>query len=1305
MPLKMKGFSFTTLIFGFCLSCTFLTPVQAWSARVADTKFSIDRGFFDSPFILKISTRTPGARIRFTTDGSEPSLTNGFDYNNPLIINTTTVLRAAAFKEGFEPTNVDTHTYLFLHDVIRQTGDGLPVSWGELGNFDTAPGNLPAGPYKADYAMDPDVVDDPRYASSIVSDLRSIPSLLLTLHPEDLFSTQPLTVDGAGTVVETRGIYPIGKGFERACSAEFVLPEGTTGFQINCSVEVQGATSTDRWKTDKLSMRLKFKAPYGPRELSFPLFGDDATDSINTVILDATNQQAWTHPNTAQQLRAQYVRDQFVGDLQNAAGGLAPHGRYAHVYLNGYYWGVYCLHEFVEESFVAAYRGGNKASYDIIRHRPDNVVAGTGESFLALLDAVEEDLSEDAAYVSVTQILDISAFIDYMVINFYAGNADWAFQNWNASFHRNDPKRKWLFHNWDAEKTFQLMEDDVTDADDVGAPTHIHRRLMLNAEYRLAFADRVNMLMANGGILTPEVCASMYAERLEQINRAIIAESARWGDNRNPDLDPYTREHWLTESGRLAEEFFPGRTAVVLAQMVADGLYPNIPAPVFSRHGGEVPEDFELAITSGLVSGQIYFTVGGEDPRQVGGSIDPQAMTGQRIIISNSVRIMARVRDSASGQWSALTEAVFFIKGAFSGLEVSEIMYNPQAPSENENLAGFEDADDFEFIELYNAGESPINLSGVTFSQGVRFTFGDAILAGGNYIVVVSDLPAFTKRYGADIAVVAGEFGGSISNSGENMVLTGPFGSPIQRFHFDDGWYPPTDGDGQSLINRANGVDPAQLSSPSGWRASTFAGGSPGIEDADLPALRITELNFHPGDPRPGEMLAGFEEDDEFEFVEVLNIGPDSIDLEGFRFSGAFDFTFEPIQLGSGQYAVVVSNIAAFTSRYGQGAVVAGSFASRSLSNSGEDVILKGAKGEVIHQFRYSDKWAPAADGIGATLVIVDEEEELFRWREEGQWQASSRWGGSPGAADPPANSTALRISEVMYNPAGPDAVEIEAGFDNNDDFEFIELVNTGKFPIDLSGYSLAGAVECVLDNYLLHPGAYTVIVKNHEAFIKRYGNVEAVAGEYEGSLKNDTEEIILLDPSGDAVQSFTYDDAWHESTDGDGYSLTVLDVSAHVVYWEIAAGWRPSGRLGGSPGLVADAYFTWAWDNFPHALAVDPGISGSGIDLDGDGYSNLVEYALGTDPLTAHDRGYFQSIIESDGAMFLSLTYQKAAVDTRVEVEFSADLVNWISADPEFQLYISGITPQGIPESTVIDRVALDDSGSRRFARLKISR
>ena len=138
------------------------------------------------------------------------------------------------------------------------------------------------------------------------------------------------------------------------------MPDGSTAFQIDCSLEIQGASSTDRWKTDKLSMRLKFKAPYGPEELNYPIFGNDATSVVNTLILDATNQQSWTHPEPQQQERAQFIRDQFVSDLQNAAGGIAPTGSYAFVYLNGLFWGLYWIHEFVDDNFVATYRGGKK---------------------------------------------------------------------------------------------------------------------------------------------------------------------------------------------------------------------------------------------------------------------------------------------------------------------------------------------------------------------------------------------------------------------------------------------------------------------------------------------------------------------------------------------------------------------------------------------------------------------------------------------------------------------------------------------------------------------------------------------------------------------------------------------------------------------------------------------------------------------------------------------------------------------------------------------------------------------------------
>ena len=96
-----------------------------------------------------------------------------------LAINGTTVIRAAAFKDGFQPSGVDTQTYLFLNDVIRQsrngeTPPGWPGSWGA---------NI------VDYGMDPDVVNNPLYSGTIKEDLKTIPSFSIVLDLKDLFNS------------------------------------------------------------------------------------------------------------------------------------------------------------------------------------------------------------------------------------------------------------------------------------------------------------------------------------------------------------------------------------------------------------------------------------------------------------------------------------------------------------------------------------------------------------------------------------------------------------------------------------------------------------------------------------------------------------------------------------------------------------------------------------------------------------------------------------------------------------------------------------------------------------------------------------------------------------------------------------------------------------------------------------------------------------------------------------------------------------------------------------------------------------
>ena len=81
--------------------------LTAYYAYVADTKFDHDRGFYDAPFDLAITTATPGAQIRYTLDGSVPTATTGTLYTGPIHLTTTSVVRAAAYKTGYEPSNVE----------------------------------------------------------------------------------------------------------------------------------------------------------------------------------------------------------------------------------------------------------------------------------------------------------------------------------------------------------------------------------------------------------------------------------------------------------------------------------------------------------------------------------------------------------------------------------------------------------------------------------------------------------------------------------------------------------------------------------------------------------------------------------------------------------------------------------------------------------------------------------------------------------------------------------------------------------------------------------------------------------------------------------------------------------------------------------------------------------------------------------------------------------------------------------------------------------------------------------------------
>ena len=225
--------------------------------------------------------------------------------------------------------------------------------------------------------------------------------------------------------------------------------------------------------------------------------------------------------------------------------------------------------------------------------------------------------------------MDVENLIDYMIINFYGANWDWDEHNWIVLRSRVNPGKGFQFFSWDAEHILENVTSSVLTENNSGRPSELFRLLLKNSQFKKLFADRVQKHCYYGGALTPEVAAARWMKRSEEIDTAIIAESARWGDYRRDvyryiSAGPfylYDRQWWLDEQSFLINTYFPNRTAQFINQLVADSLFPSISAPQILVNGAQVRQYSMKAgdvITILSSDGFIYYTVDGSDPELLG---------------------------------------------------------------------------------------------------------------------------------------------------------------------------------------------------------------------------------------------------------------------------------------------------------------------------------------------------------------------------------------------------------------------------------------------------------------------------------------------------------------------------------------------------------------------------------------------------------------------------------------------------------------------------------------------------------------
>lgn len=843
---------------------------------VRDTTFSAKRGFYDTPFAVTISSNTEGAEIRYTTDGSAPTIATGTLYTGPVDISTTTTLRAIAYKPGLLSTNVDTQTYIFLDDLVQQPTNpaGFPASWNGT---------------TADYQMDPDVVNNPLYSTSIKDDLKAIPTMSIVMRTEDMFGSSGLYANPNNS----------GSQWERAGSVELLSADGEKDMQVNCAVRMQGGVGR-RPQFLKHSFRLLFKRDYGPTKLEYPLFEDatqdaeGAVESFDSIILRAGFNNTWHRQNSGEERRAQYLRDQFMHDSQLAMGHASCHGTFVHLYLNGLYWGIYNVVERPNADFGSSYYGGDKDDWDALNSYPRNVVDGTASDWLTAHSIANNGVADQTGYDAISEYVDIPNLIDYMLVNFYGGNRDWDDHNWYSINPRVDGGG-YKFVNWDAERTLESVSgDNRTGVNQSNKPSRLYAQLRANPEFRLQFADHARKHLFNGGALTPELTAERYQRLSTFVDRAIVGESARWGDSQRSS--PYTRNNeWVTERNRLFDSYFPNRTNVLLGQLRSADLYPDTDAPTFSQHGGHLSAGTNVTISG--PDGVIYFTTDGSDPRLPGGAVNPAALpyNNQDLFAGLSGAVNLRARALDGGEWSAINEALFIVDSAVASsdnLVISELHYRPLPPTEEELAAGFNERSNFEFVELMNISGSPIDLTNVRFTTGITFDFDDSelgfLLGPGERILLVNNRPAFEMRYPSiPGSSIAGTFSGNLSNDGEQIVLLADDDSIIRNFIYNDQppWPESSDGDGFSLTLIKPESNPIHAD-PFNWRSSVSLGGSPiqsdAVEFAGDPTDSEALMNYLLGDSGSlgGEVRSLIIDDvsgDYFTFSATLALASDDV--------------------------------------------------------------------------------------------------------------------------------------------------------------------------------------------------------------------------------------------------------------------------------------------------------------------------------------------------------------------------------------------------------------------------------------------
>jgi len=933
------------------------------ASRVRDTRFSVDRGFYDASFDVVITSDTPDATIRYTLDGSEPTPTRGSVYNGPIRINSRSVLRALAYRPGFLETNIDTQSYF----------------------------------------------------RSVNAAIRSLDVVSIVGDPVSVFST-----DG--------GLYedPLLRGMEaeREVSVEFLDPAIGVGVQRDAGIRLHGSSyrrrTIGRNPNAKWSFRIYARNRYdSDDEFSYPLIDTSPIERHSVLHLRGGYNDS-SNP---------FIRDELGRRLFGDMGNVVSLGSVVHLFINGrlknngYYNPAerYGEHLFREKfgsdedwDVVTKWQASGTPAdppRDFASPYYFDVRDGDQHSFEGLLDfASLRDLTNAANYAEIARRLDLDAFIDYLIIQGYTRIRDWPHNNWVAGRERSDGRfGAWRFYPWDLE--FGWRSADLTDSFKTPGGSNsvpldvLYSALRRNPEFRVRFGDRAQKHFFAGGALHRDNVVRRFEELRAMMSLAL------------PNMSTFIRDTWAG-----------GRPPNVISSMTSLGLFTS-EGPRFTVDGEAIGQLAEISDASSVTirnppvsPGTVYYTLDGTDPRLEGGALRPRASIASVGAVATRVLI---------GETADLRYLVPQSADATLGLTWTDRSFDDSAWTEGRSGVGYERSVGYEDLIESDVESSMFEINGSAYlrlrfqvddpsslaSLVLRMRYDDGFRAYLNGTAIASrNSPAWpawnstaTSGHPDAAALVAEEISlpeaVGLLVAGENVLAI--HGMNTSTGSSDFLIVPElsaVESDGVEDVNEITSITRSTLVSSRSLDGGDWSARSDAFLVVDSSALRITEICYHPRSAASGSIS---NDDEDYEFLELQNVGPRPLNLSRMSLAGGIRFTFpdRPDPAGDllpGEFVLVVRDREAFEERYDateRGLRIAGEY-DGSLDNAGERLVLEDALGRTILDFTYSDDWFPLTDGQGLTLERVDpagEPIDFDEWSSRAGWAPSLQLDGSPG--------------------------------------------------------------------------------------------------------------------------------------------------------------------------------------------------------------------------------------------------------------------------------------------------------------------